>query len=169
MTGLWIPSTALTSGPKRKATESSNASVRPKVWWASPPEEIPDEPVPQAAGPAWALIILILSILTVLASLLLLVGYFGKKEEEAQDENGNPILDAEGNSLMNNIKKRGGWRLASLVPAILSVIAFLLTENMRNPMILVDRWTLLMVIIAVVQVLVMLLSKKKTEDNTQEA
>ena len=70
---------------------------------------------------------------------------------------------------MNDIKKRGGWRLASLVPAILSVIAFLLTENMRNPMILVDRWTLLMVIIAVVQVLVMLLSKKKTEENTQEA
>ena len=136
----------------------------------APPEEdnIPDEPVPQA-GPAWALINLILSILTVLASLLLLVGYFGKKEEEAEDENGNAILDAEGNNVMNDIKKRGGWRLASLVPAILSVIAFLLTENMRNPMILVDRWTLLMVIIAVVQVLVMLLSKKKTEDNTQEA
>ena len=131
-------------------------------------EDIPDEPVPQA-GPAWALINLILSILTVLASLLLLVGFFGKKEEEAQDENGNAILDAEGNNVMNDIKKRGGWRLASLVPAILSVIAFLLTENMRNPMILVDRWTLLMVIIAVVQVLVMLLSKKKTEDNTQEA
>ena len=134
----------------------------------APPEEIPDEPVPQA-GPAWALVNLILSILTVLASLLLLVGYFGKKEEEAEDENGNAILDAEGNNVMNDIKKRGGWRLASLVPAILSVIAFLLTENMRNPMILVDRWTLLMVIIAVVQVLVMLLSKKKTEDNTQEA
>ena len=134
----------------------------------APPEEIPDEPVPQA-GPAWALINLILSILTVLASLLLLVGYFGKKEEEAEDENGNAILDAEGNNVMNDIKKRGGWRLASLVPAILSVIAFLLTENMRNPMILVDRWTLLMVIIAVVQVLVMMLSKKKTEDNTQEA
>ena len=134
----------------------------------APPEEIPDEPVPQA-GPAWALINLILSILTVLASLLLLVGFFGKKEEEAQDENGNAILDAEGNNVMNDIKKRGGWRLASLVPAILSVIAFLLTENMRNPMILVDRWTLLMVIIAVVQVLVMLLSKKKTEENTQEA
>ena len=49
------------------------------------------------------------------------------------------------------------------------MIAFLLTENMRNPMILVDRWTLLMVIIAVAQVLVMLLSKKKTEEDTQEA
>ena len=151
------------------APEEPTEEIPEETVPLAPPEEIPDEPVPQAAGPAWALINLILSILTVLASLLLLVGYFGKKEEEAQDENGNPILDAEGNSLMNNIKKRGGWRLASLVPAILSVIAFLLTENMRNPMILVDRWTLLMVIIAVAQVLVMLLSKKKTEEDAQEA
>ena len=150
------------------APEEPTEEIPDETVPLAPPEEIPDEPVPQA-GPAWALINLILSILTVLASLLLLVGYFGKKEEEAEDENGNAILDAEGNNVMNDIKKRGGWRLASLVPAILSVIAFLLTENMRNPMILVDRWTLLMVIIAVVQVLVMLLSKKKTEDNTQEA
>ena len=150
------------------APEEPTEEIPDETVPLAPPEEIPDEPVPQA-GPAWALVNLILSILTVLASLLLLVGYFGKKEEEAEDENGNAILDAEGNNVMNDIKKRGGWRLASLVPAILSVIAFLLTENMRNPMILVDRWTLLMVIIAVVQVLVMLLSKKKTEDNTQEA
>ena len=136
----------------------------------APPEkeDIPDEPTPLAA-PAWALVNLILSILTVLASLLLLIGYFGKKKEEAEDENGNAILDADGNNVMNDVKKRGAWRLASLVPAILSVVAFLLTENMRNPMVLVDRWTLLMVVIAVVQVLVMLLSRKKTEENTQEA
>ena len=158
----------ITPAPEEELPEEPTEEIPDETVPLAPPEEIPDEPVPQA-GPAWALINLILSILTVLASLLLLVGYFGKKEEEAEDENGNAILDAEGNNVMNDIKKRGGWRLASLVPAILSVIAFLLTENMRNPMILVDRWTLLMVIIAVVQVLVMLLSKKKTEDNTQEA
>ncbi|MCI6851779.1 MAG: InlB B-repeat-containing protein, partial [Clostridiales bacterium] len=158
----------ITPAPEEVLPEEPTEEIPDETVPLAPPEEIPDEPVPQA-GPAWALVNLILSILTVLASLLLLVGYFGKKEEEAEDENGNAILDAEGNNVMNDIKKRGGWRLASLVPAILSVIAFLLTENMRNPMILVDRWTLLMVIIAVVQVLVMLLSKKKTEDNTQEA
>ncbi len=159
----------ITPAPEEEIPETTEEIPDETVPLAPPEEDnIPDEPVPQA-GPAWALINLILSILTVLASLFLLVGYFGKKEEEAEDENGNAILDAEGNNVMNEIKKRGGWRLVSLVPAILSVIAFLLTENMRNPMILVDRWTLLMVIIAVVQVLVMLLSKKKTEDNTQEA
>ena len=131
------------------------------------PEDIPDEDVPMAA-PAWALLNLILSLLTVLGSLFLLSGLFGKKKEEATDENGNLILDDNGESVMNRIKQRAGWRIISLLPAIGSVIAFILTENMRNPMVLVDRWTLLMVIIAVIQVLVMMLSKKKVEE-TEEA
>ena len=131
------------------------------------PEDIPDEDVPMAA-PAWALLNLILSLLTVLGSLFLLSGLFGKKKEEATDENGNLILDDNGESVMNRIKQRTGWRITSLLPAIGSVIAFILTENMRNPMVLVDRWTLLMVIIAVIQVLVMMLSKKKVEE-TEEA
>ena len=131
------------------------------------PEDIPDEDVPMAA-PAWALLNLILSLLTVLGSLFLLSGLFGKKKEEATDENGNLILDDNGESVMNRIKQRTGWRIISLLPAIGSVIAFILTENMRNPMVLVDRWTLLMVIIAVIQVLVMMLSKKKVEE-TEEA
>ena len=131
------------------------------------PDDIPDEDVPMAA-PAWALLNLILSLLTVLGSLFLLSGLFGKKKEEATDENGNLILDDNGESVMNRIKQRTGWRITSLLPAIGSVIAFILTENMRNPMVLVDRWTLLMVIIAVIQVLVMMLSKKKVEE-TEEA
>ena len=131
------------------------------------PEDIPDEDVPMAA-PAWALLNLILSLLTVLGSLFLLSGLFGKKKEEATDENGNLILDDNGESVMNRIKQRTGWRITSLLPAIGSVIAFILTENMRNPMVLVDRWTLLMVIIAVIQILVMMLSKKKVEE-TEEA
>ena len=120
------------------------------------------------AAPAWALLNLILSLLTVLGSLFLLSGLFGKKKEEATDENGNLILDDNGESVMNRIKQRTGWRITSLLPAIGSVIAFILTENMRNPMVLIDRWTLLMVIIAVIQVLVMMLSKKKVEE-TEEA
>ena len=131
------------------------------------PDDIPDEDVPMAA-PAWALLNLILSLLTVLGSLFLLSGLFGKKKEEATDENGNLILDDNGESVMNRIKQRTGWRITSLLPAIGSVIAFILTENMRNPMVLIDRWTLLMVIIAVIQVLVMMLSKKKVEE-TEEA
>ena len=130
-------------------------------------EEIVDEPTPLAMGGAWALVNLILTILTVLGSILLLIGYIGKKQKEREDENGNVILNAEGEAETDDIKKKGGWRLASIIPAVAAVIAFILTENMRLPMVLVDKWTLLMVIIALVQLLVAYFSKKKTQEPEQ--
>ena len=110
---------------------------------------------------------MILTILTVLGSILLLIGYIGKKQKEREDENGNVILNAEGEAETDDIKKKGGWRLASIIPAVAAVIAFILTENMRLPMVLVDKWTLLMVIIALVQLLVAYFSKKKTQEPEQ--
>ena len=77
------------------------------------------------------------------------------------------ILNAEGEAETDDIKKKGGWRLASIIPAVAAVIAFILTENMRLPMVLVDKWTLLMVVIALVQLLVAYFSKKKTEEPEQ--
>ena len=134
---------------------------------AGPVEEIADEETPLAMGGAWALVNLILTVLTVLGSILLLIGYIGKKQKEREDENGNVILNAEGGAEMDDIKKKGGWRLASIIPAVAAVIAFILTENMRLPMVLVDKWTLLMVIIALVQLLVAYFSKKKTQEPEQ--
>ena len=130
-------------------------------------EEDIDEPTPLAMGGAWALVNLILTILTVLGSILLLIGYIGKKQKEREDENGNVILNAEGEAEADDIKKKGGWRLASIIPAVAAVIAFILTENMRLPMVLVDKWTLLMVVIALVQLLVAYFSKKKTQEPEQ--
>ena len=42
------------------------------------------------------------------------------------------------------LKRKGLIRLLSILPALLAVITFMLTENMRNPMVFVDKWTLLM-------------------------
>ena len=130
-------------------------------------EDIADEPTPLAMGGAWALVNLILTVLTVLGSVMLLVGYIGKKQKEREDEDGNVILNAEGEAEMDDIKKKGGWRLASILPAVAAVIAFILTENMRLPMVLVDKWTLLMIVIALVQLLVAYFSRKKTQEPEQ--
>lgn len=51
-------------------------------------------------------------------------------------------------------------RLFSLIPALGAVIAFVLTENMKNPMVFTDKWTLLMAAIFVIQLVVMLLARK---------
>ena len=121
-------------------------------------EEIADEEAPLAApaGAAWALLNLILAILTALGSVLLLIGYIGKKKKEEEDENGENVE--------YTVKKKGVWRVLSLIPGIGAIVAFILTENMRNPMVFTDRWTLLMVIIAVIQVIVAILAKKEKEE-----
>ena len=155
------------AGPEVEPEVTPEVEPQPAAPDAGPVEEIVDEETPLAMGGAWALVNLILTVLTVLGSILLLIGYIGKKQKEREDENGNVILNAEGEAETDDIKKKGGWRLASIIPAVAAVIAFILTENMRLPMVLVDKWTLLMVIIALVQLLVAYFSKKKTQEPEQ--
>ena len=162
-------STATVTQPTSRPTEQITENETPKA--ESEPEVIEDEETPLApmAGGAWALVNLILMLLTVLASLLLLLGYLGKKKYAKEDEYGNALHDANGNEIIDYTRnKKGFWRVASLIPAIAAVIAFALTENMRLPMVMTDRWTLLMVIIAVVQLIVAMLCKKKKESEEDE-
>ena len=162
-------STATVTQPASRPTEQITENETPKA--ESEPEVIEDEETPLApmAGGAWALVNLILMLLTVLASLLLLLGYLGKKKYAKEDEYGNALHDANGNEIIDYTRnKKGFWRVASLIPAIAAVIAFALTENMRLPMVMTDRWTLLMVIIAVVQLIVAVLCKKKKEYEEDE-
>ena len=159
------PTPAPTAAPTAQPADSQPAKAE------SEPEVIEDEETPLApmGGGAWALVNLILMLLTVLASLLLLLGYLGKKKYAKEDEYGNALHDANGNEIIDYTRnKKGFWRVASLIPAIAAVIAFALTENMRLPMVMTDRWTLLMVIIAVVQLIVAVLCKKKKEYEEDE-
>ena len=165
------PAPAPTPAPARRITPAATATPTPAPT-AKPtetkqpepePEVIEDEETPLAPMPtgAWALVNLILMLLTVLASLLLLIGYLGKKKHTERDEYGNERIDYTRN-------KKGFWRVASLITAVAAVIAFVLTENMKLPMIMVDRWTLLMAVIAVLQLIVAVMSKKQKESQDEE-
>ena len=116
------------------------------------PEVIPEEETPLAGGPVWALLNLILTIATALASILMLLGLIGKKKEE------------EDGVVIRETKKHGFARVLTLLPGIGAIIAFILTENMRNPMVFTDRWTLLMIIIALVQLILVLFGIKKDKE-----
>lgn len=122
---------------------------------ALPEETIKEEEIPQAPGAGWALLNLILMALTAVGSVILLVGYFARKK----DEDGNRSDDT---------KHRRILRLLSIIPAVGAVVAFVLTENMNNPMAIIDKWTILMVVIAVVQAVVMFFSKKKIDKDAED-
>jgi hypothetical protein len=97
-------------------------------------ETIDEAPVPLAA-PTWALLNLLFAAAAVVASAILLGGLLKKNESLSEPRR----------------KKRAAIRLSTLLPAIGAVVAFLLTQNLANTMVLTDRWTLLMGAILAVQ------------------
>ena len=120
------------------------------------PTMIEDGQTPLADQPVWALLNLIMTILTGIFSAVLLIGYFGKKEEDEDDED------------YKELKRNGFARLASIIPAAVSVIAFILTENMANPMVIIDRWTVFMAAILLIQAVIAMIAKKSEKDSDDE-
>ncbi len=126
-----------------------------------PADTVPEEEAPLQLG-SWALINLICTILTVLLSLLVLVMYLGKNKKKAdEDEDEAQTEDAEKDQ---KIRKKGILRIMDIIPAVAAVITFILTEDMSLPMVLTDKWTLLMAVILLVDVVVALFTKKSTKD-----
>ena len=118
------------------------------------PTVIEDAQAPLAATGAWALINLLCAIATAILSLILLIRYFGRKEEE-EDET-------------IETKHRLVSRLVSLVPALGAIITFIITENMANPMVLTDQWTRLMAAFLMVQAVIVIIAEKDKKEEKEE-
>ena len=104
--------------------------------------EDPEVPLARAGAGYWALVNLIAALLTLLITILLaIVKYVGRDEDD----------DAESDSEEKR-QTVSTWRLLlSIGITILAAVIFFLTEDLTNTMALVDRWTLLMLIILAVQ------------------
>ena len=144
-------------------------------------EVIDENEVPLAPATAgyWALLNLILTILSVLGAALLLALAFskGKRDEEdadrdglggseagalrADDAEGETEGDASEEDAESKRKRMFAW--IGLVPAAASVIVFFLTENMANSMRLADGWTWLMLVLVAAVVLLGILQNRKPE------
>lgn len=148
------PSGRTAAAPQAAATaEIANTPV-PQ---AAPEAVIADSAAPLAANGAWALLNLIMTVITGIISAVLLTGYFGKKEDEEDEDD-----DAE-------TKRKGLVRLASIIPAAGAIIAFILTEDMSLQMALTDRWTILMAVILLIQAVTAMFAKKEKEENEETA
>ena len=108
-------------------------------------ETIEDEETAQAGAPdegSWALLNLILMALTVVAGLVMLALRFARKT--------------------------GMAHLLGIVPAIVALVAFFVTEDMSLPMAMTDQWTLIMALIAVVQVVLLVLGRNSAQDEDEQ-
>ncbi|MEG0020085.1 MAG: hypothetical protein RR728_06020, partial [Oscillospiraceae bacterium] len=151
-----LPDEEVPEGPAPSVSPSPSAT--PEALVTLPDENVPQGPAPTNSG--WALVNLLAAIATVLTSIVLLAGYYIGKKKNEQD--GTEEQE-------ETLKRKGVARLMSLVPAIGSIIMFIITENMQSPMVMVDKWTAIMLCTALVQLVVCILCKKtdKKEDENQ--
>ncbi|MDL2324258.1 DUF11 domain-containing protein [Ruminococcaceae bacterium OttesenSCG-928-A16] len=119
-----------------------------------------DEFVPFAGlRSSWALVNLALTVVCTLFSLVLCIGWLQKRKQPNDDPESDNYDASTSNQQEPNPRRPFGLRLVAIILGVLSVIAFIITEDMRLPMQIVDHWTLLMCVIAVLQLLFIALNR----------
>ena len=140
---------------------------------AEPKEEkVEKEKTPKARPEKfWALINLICAIVTVLFGLLLLISKRHKNKDDEEDDDETRQQEAnKDDEEKEQEKKRGAFtRVLAVLIAILSVVFFLVTEDMSLRWTWTDQWTIWMVVIGLVQIVVFFVGRKwKNVDNDDE-
>ena len=161
------PSAPQVTTPVETVEKETTPKTEPKKE-----EKVEEEYTPKASPQYyWALINLICAILTVLFGLLLLISKRHKSEDDDDEE------DDETKQQTNNDdeekeqeKKRGLFtRVLAVLIAIVSVVFFLVTEDLSLPWTWTDQWTIWMVVIGLVQIVVFFVGRKwKNVDNDDE-
>ena len=139
---------------------------------AEPKEEKVDKEKTPKARPEkfWALINLICAIVTVLFGLLLLISKRHKSEDDEEDDDETKQQTNNDDESNEQEKKRGAFtRVLAVLIAILSVVFFLVTEDLSLRWTWTDQWTIWMVVIGLVQIVVFFVGRKwKNVDNDDD-
>ena len=131
--------------------------------------EIEDEETPEAGGRRghWALINLIATVGGALLALILLIGKHQKDADDEADENAQ-VVASEMDEEDEVVKRRRKWKYISTIVAVISVVIFFLTENMSLRMVLVDKYTMLMLALFLGNVVCLYMGKRWHEADEEE-
>jgi uncharacterized membrane protein len=120
----------------------------------TPPTTKPDPKVPldtKDGDGGWALVNLLLTILT---ALLMIVALVTIRKHRRDEEIGGKLAN--------------GLRIFNVLAVIAAIVVFILTEDMTLPMHMTDNWTIWMAAIAIVEVVLTIVSAKKFEKTAEE-
>jgi len=141
------PAPAPAPAPNTKVREPKPATTPEPVITVTEPE------TPLAAGEGyWALVNLIITIVSIIIAILLFITWLiAHKKENEEDKEGKEY----------KVKYKTPLRIISTIIAIGLIILFLLTEDVTLPMRLFDFWTIPMAIILLIQIILMIFSKSR--------
>ena len=151
--------------PQEEVKKEKTPKAEPKE------EKVEKEKTPKARPEKfWALINLICAIVTVLFGLLLLISKRHKNKDDEEEDDETKQQTNNDDESKEQEKKRGAFTcvLAVLI-AILSVVFFLVTEDLSLRWTWTDQWTIWMVVIGLVQIVVFFVGRKwKNVDDDED-
>ena len=154
--------------PQEEVKKEKTPKAEPKE------EKVEKEKTPKARPEKfWALINLICAIVTVLFGLLLLISKRHKNKDDEEEDETKQQTNNDDESKEQE-KKRGAFtRVLAVLIAILSVVFFLVTEDLSLRWTWTDQWTIWMVVIGLVQIVVFFVGRKwknvDDDDDDEEA
>ncbi len=151
--------------PQEEVKKEKTPKAEPKE------EKVEKEKTPKARPEKfWALINLICAIVTVLFGLLLLISKRHKSEDDEEDDETKDQTTTNEDEEKEQEKKRGAFtRVLAVLIAILSVVFFLVTEDLSLRWTWTDQWTIWMVVIGFVQIVLFFVGRKwKNVDDDDE-
>ena len=168
-----VPARAVTN--PTTTTPAPEATVEPEKAETTPaptakPEKIKEEATPQAAPKGhWALINLIAAMLSVVLAVVALLAKHAKDEDEDDEDKDDQVVANENeDDAENESTRHRRWKVIATIDAILAVVVFILTENISLPMVLVDKWTLLMVLFGLISIVSTYFARKWHEEDEDE-
>ena len=161
------PPATTTPAPAPEATVEP-AKVEPTPAPTSKPEKIKEEATPQAAPKGhWALINLIAAMLSVVLAVAALLAKHAKEDDE--EEKDDQVVESENQDDETSASKRHRtWKIVAVIDAIAAVVVFILTENLAHDMVLVDKWTVLMVLFGLISIVSTYFARKWHEEDEDE-
>ena len=156
-----------TTTPAPEATVEP-AKVEPTPAPTAKPEKIKEEATPQASPKGhWALINLIAAMLSVVLAVAALLAKHAKEDDE--EEKDDQVVESENQDDETSASKRHRtWKIVAVIDAIAAVVVFILTENLAHDMVLVDRWTVLMVLFGLISIVSTYFARKWHEEDEDE-
>lgn len=113
---------------------------------------------------------LILCLLGLFFAVITILRAVFKKRRDNRDEEDEVYADDE-EEQDKRVHTRMVWLVITILAGILGIVLFLVTENLRNPMVLMDVWTVVNAIIFAIEVIAIALTfhKKTKEEETEDA
>ena len=132
------------------------ADNTPSTTTATTTTIIPDAtPKAQSQG-SWALINLIATILSCICAAILLFIRKNKKDNEPTDEE------------KKDMRGMIGTKAASILTGIISIIIFIFTEDMTLPMVYTDKWTILMILLLIVEMINIFIIRQQSKGEEED-